>query len=300
MKICVFSWLCFPLANPPQQASRDVFTLQHAIHISMSNPNQPPLHRAFDDASRLLVNAASGFATSHVVQRTDALAWRPSSQSAFQASRLKSFASRSRSIVSQRTSDLADTLSWHEERIETPNISSVATLSALAKMTSNAYVNVDDKDWFDLDGKWNVVGTAFASTASWAHGTTQTDRLVWLGAQRSPWSHLCKCRQFHHRCCGQRNVSNFHRRWRKHRAQRQDQCRSCFPMNARRPRKLKLKLQDNLFFSCCCARVDWSWSTVCDCYDGSYTCKEDCLEKAVMEKSAYYPAATVRLFAPVN
>lgn len=53
--------------------------------------------------------------------------------------------------------------------------------------------------------------------------------------------------------------------------------------------------QDNLLFSCCCARVDWSWSTVCDCYDGSYKCRQDCLEEAVITKSAYYPVATVRL-----
>lgn len=51
--------------------------------------------------------------------------------------------------------------------------------------------------------------------------------------------------------------------------------------------------QDNLLFSCCCARVDWSWSTVCDCYDSPGTCKQDCLEHAVMTKSAYYPVAIV-------
>lgn len=53
--------------------------------------------------------------------------------------------------------------------------------------------------------------------------------------------------------------------------------------------------QDNLLFSCCCARVDWTWSTVCDCYGGGYICGQDCIEDAVMKESAYYTVATVSL-----
>lgn len=52
--------------------------------------------------------------------------------------------------------------------------------------------------------------------------------------------------------------------------------------------------QDNLLFSCCCARVDWSWSTVCDCYSGGYSCSQNCIEDAVMGRSSYYPVVTVR------
>ncbi|KAH8928857.1 alpha/beta-hydrolase [Atractiella rhizophila] len=55
------------------------------------------------------------------------------------------------------------------------------------------------------------------------------------------------------------------------------------------------KFNDNLLFSCCCARVDWTWTPVCDCYrkggDG-YQCSGDCVETAVMEEGSYYPAAT--------
>ena len=53
------------------------------------------------------------------------------------------------------------------------------------------------------------------------------------------------------------------------------------------------KTNDNLFFSCCCARVSWSWSTVCDCYQGhGDSCGQTCLERALIEKSLYYPAIT--------
>ncbi|KAN0066077.1 putative lipase atg15 [Thecaphora frezii] len=53
------------------------------------------------------------------------------------------------------------------------------------------------------------------------------------------------------------------------------------------------RVNDNMLFSCCCARVSWSWTPVCDCYAGhGDTCGQSCLERALVEKSLYYPAAT--------
>ncbi|KAF5353597.1 hypothetical protein D9758_013772 [Tetrapyrgos nigripes] len=52
--------------------------------------------------------------------------------------------------------------------------------------------------------------------------------------------------------------------------------------------------KDNLLFSCCCARVGPTWSTVCPCYDGfsktegSFVCRQGCVEQAVMEESLFY------------
>jgi hypothetical protein len=56
----------------------------------------------------------------------------------------------------------------------------------------------------------------------------------------------------------------------------------------------KDKTNDNLLFSCCCARINWSWTTVCDCYRGGWKCNQDCLEDALMEESLFYPIGTVR------
>lgn len=54
--------------------------------------------------------------------------------------------------------------------------------------------------------------------------------------------------------------------------------------------------QDNLLFSCCCARVGWTWHTVCDCYDDhgkdGQTCSSSCLTKALIKRSFFYPATT--------
>ena len=52
---------------------------------------------------------------------------------------------------------LARTFEWQEEDILMPNTSDVATISAMAKMASNAYAEEGSGSWWDLDGKWNVV-----------------------------------------------------------------------------------------------------------------------------------------------
>ncbi|KAF8809034.1 alpha/beta-hydrolase [Phlegmacium glaucopus] len=50
------------------------------------------------------------------------------------------------------------------------------------------------------------------------------------------------------------------------------------------------KFNDNLLFSCCCARVDFSWifSTVCDCYANYGRCDNKCLTKALVQESLFY------------
>ncbi|CAE6461317.1 unnamed protein product, partial [Rhizoctonia solani] len=50
------------------------------------------------------------------------------------------------------------------------------------------------------------------------------------------------------------------------------------------------KLNDNLLFSCCCARVDWTWhwQTVCNCYSGHNHCDQTCLSSSLMIDSLFY------------
>lgn len=55
----------------------------------------------------------------------------------------------------------------------------------------------------------------------------------------------------------------------------------------------KDKLNDNLLFSCCCAKVDWSWTPVCDCHRGGWKCSQDCLEYSLITESLFYQIGTV-------
>lgn len=57
------------------------------------------------------------------------------------------------------------------------------------------------------------------------------------------------------------------------------------------PTVKKDKLNDNLLFSCCCARVDWTWTTVCGCYRGGWKCDQGATTGCNLER--------VKLRAPI-
>ncbi|KAI8984726.1 Alpha/Beta hydrolase protein, partial [Mycotypha africana] len=56
----------------------------------------------------------------------------------------------------------------------------------------------------------------------------------------------------------------------------------------------KDKINDNMLFSCCCARISRAWTPVCDCYQGNgYICENSCLQKNIQESELYYDSAMV-------
>ncbi|KAI1431933.1 Alpha/Beta hydrolase protein [Xylaria sp. CBS 124048] len=60
------------------------------------------------------------------------------------------------------------------------------------------------------------------------------------------------------------------------------------------------KINDNLFFSCCCAQQgQWTYRQVCDCATGTYTCNNTCVRKALRDENRYYQAAR-ELYANVT
>lgn len=60
------------------------------------------------------------------------------------------------------------------------------------------------------------------------------------------------------------------------------------------------KLNDNLFFSCCCAQGGhYLWRQVCDCFSTTYTCNRTCLVKALKNEHRYYRAA-IELYTNVT
>ncbi|KAL8760045.1 MAG: hypothetical protein Q9184_003440 [Pyrenodesmia sp. 2 TL-2023] len=53
------------------------------------------------------------------------------------------------------------------------------------------------------------------------------------------------------------------------------------------------KINDNLFFSCCCAQGGhYLWRQVCDCASSAFTCNQTCLIGALRRENRYYQAAT--------
>ncbi|CAE6405338.1 unnamed protein product [Rhizoctonia solani] len=51
---------------------------------------------------------------------------------------------------------------------------------------------------------------------------------------------------------------------------------------------LKDKLNDNLLFSCCCGRVDWTWSPVCGCARSGSKCDQSCVESSLEADGLFY------------
>lgn len=54
-------------------------------------------------------------------------------------------------------------LDWDEHEIVGPNVESRETLLTLAKMTSNAYLQPDDKEWYPLGENWTTVRLSLCS-----------------------------------------------------------------------------------------------------------------------------------------
>ncbi|KAH9857151.1 alpha/beta-hydrolase [Lenzites betulinus] len=56
------------------------------------------------------------------------------------------------------------------------------------------------------------------------------------------------------------------------------------------PTSKKDKFNDNLLFSCCCARVDFTWifNTVCKCHASHWRCDNTCLTDALVQDSLFY------------
>ena len=52
------------------------------------------------------------------------------------------------------------------------------------------------------------------------------------------------------------------------------------------------KVNDNLFFSCCCGQGgQYLWHRVCDCMSSAYTCNQTCVVQALQVENRYYSAS---------
>ncbi|VDB85687.1 unnamed protein product [Peniophora sp. CBMAI 1063] len=146
---------------------------------------------------------------------------------------------------------------WEEDEVPGPDTSSRETLLTLAKMTSNAYyANETDTGWYDLSGNWTSnmpVGYEPDGDGFRGHVFATPDNSTVVLAIKG-------------------TSTGF--------------------IGGGGPTTRKDKLNDNLLFSCCCAHVDWTWTTVCGCYRGGWKCDQDCIEEALIEDSLFYPIGT--------
>ncbi|TFY64357.1 hypothetical protein EVJ58_g2688 [Rhodofomes roseus] len=147
-------------------------------------------------------------------------------------------------------------LDWDEDEVLGPDVESRETLLELAKMTNNAYLEPGEAGWYELGGDWNVsypVGWEPDADGFRGHVfATPDNSTVVLSIKGTSAGYV----------------------------------------GGGGPTSKKDKFNDNLLFSCCCARVDWTWTTVCDCYRGGWKCEQNCLERSLVEESLFYSIGT--------
>lgn len=157
-------------------------------------------------------------------------------------------------------------IDWIDEDVVVPNVTDKKTILSLALMSSNAYVRLPHTgDWRNVSTPWNESeseGFGWDDDGLRGHVfANEVDNIVIISFKGTSAQGL--------------------------------------PGSGVDETTVNDKINDNLLFSCCCARVSYLWTTVCDCYTKSYTCDESCLEKE-MRKKDYYHAATMDIYRQVR
>lgn len=158
------------------------------------------------------------------------------------------------------------TVDWVDDDVVVPNVTDKETIMSLALMSSNAYVRIPHTgDWRNISSPWNKSeSNEFGWDDDGLRGHVFVDdenNIVILSFKGTSAQGL--------------------------------------PGSGVDETTANDKINDNLLFSCCCARVSYLWTTVCDCYTKSYTCDESCLEKELRKKDYYY-AATMDIYKQVH
>ncbi|PSR79528.1 hypothetical protein PHLCEN_2v6989 [Hermanssonia centrifuga] len=161
--------------------------------------------------------------------------------------------SYSRFFDARRERDGQHVLDWNDEQVPGPDINDRQTLLMLAKMTNNAYYEPGEKGWYDLNPEWNIsYPFGWEPDADGFRGhifATEDNSTVVISVKGTSAGWI---------------------------------------VGGSGPTSKKDKLNDNLLFSCCCARVGPTWSTVCPCYEGHSKCDQGCLENSLVEESLFY------------
>lgn len=232
--ISTFLW---HIPSPPENTTTELqFQLRHTHGVSNNS------RIIFSDVPQSYANTLATFS----VKTHNITTHRPPSFSSFSDARVRSM------LYGQSAS-----LDWDGLEIEAPEPTHRETLLTLAKMTSNAYYNPSDSDWYELGPDWNSTfsyGWEPDSDGFRGHVFVSTDESTVVVSIKG----------------------------------------TSVPILGGGPTMKKDKLNDNLLFSCCCARVGPTWSTVCDCYEGGNKCDLTCVQNALVEESLFYSVGIVR------
>lgn len=229
------------------------FTLRHIFHHGAHR--YPELHRKQDIVSsdaRVLLAADDEYAE----QELPTL-WAKSSPNP-----IERLVDRRPSVVDPMVAEarvrgyaaVLDASAWTLDHVSSPDITNKATVLSMAMMAANAYVeNESGADWEEVGGPFNR-----SSDFGW-----QLDGLR---------GHVYSDQTNSTVVIGLKGTSV-----------------AVFDGEGTTTND---KVNDNLFFSCCCAQQgQWTWHQVCDCATDTYSCNNTCVVQALREENRYYQAA---------
>jgi lipase ATG15 len=241
-----------PPISPPPPSSEKDFSLRHVFHHGTYK--YPQLHRRLDVPEHAAVwTAEDGDAARQPVPR---LRVRTETVS------IQRLADRSRETINGildwgrekgRAVQLADE-DWTIDDLPGPNVTDKETVLSFARMASNAYIlEPNTGDWVDVGGGFNYTEDfGWESDGLRGHIFADTENSTVVIGLKGTSPAMFD---------GSDTTTND-------------------------------KVNDNLFFSCCCGQGgQYLWRQVCDCQTSAYTCNSTCLVTALREKNRYYYAA---------
>ena len=224
------------------------------------------LHSTASNSSKSIFSDVVPPADIYTVNSRHLTSYRPTSFSAFSSARFKSAQDAQ-----------CDALLWHETNVVGPDVKQRETLLTLAKMMSNAYTSPDKQDWYSID-PFNAVRSIILLSHN-IHSDRhrlQSYPFGWEPDADGFRGHIFVSEDNSTVIISVKGTS------------------AGWLAGGGGPTVKKDQLNDNLFFSCCCARVGPTWSTVCDCFSGGYKCNQTCVERSLIGESLYYPIGIVR------
>ncbi|TPX62793.1 hypothetical protein SpCBS45565_g06930 [Spizellomyces sp. 'palustris'] len=145
-----------------------------------------------------------------------------------------------------------------EKPIRIPDHTDPETVLSLGLMTHDAYLEPDDKGWVDIPG-WN-------QTVRWKGEGKSLASYVFLDEDEEVLVIVLKGTTL------------------------------ATPVGGG-PSSNEDKYNDNIMFSCCCAKAGWGWKPICDCPTGKNECDMKCLIQNSNFDGSYYNLAQTMYLA---
>lgn len=243
----------YPLPAPQQQDTHD-FTLRHIFH--RGTYQDPDLHKRYDfrPEASVVVSEEDGFG--YAIEDSPHFALRSKSMDIERLVDRQPYSIEQHLQHARLTggSAILDASAWAMDEVKGPNITDKDTVLNLAIMAANAYAEIPGEgDWEDVSQGYNrSQGFGWGGDGLRGHVFADKDNKTVVISLKGTSPAVFD---------GDGTTT-------------------------------KDKLNDNLFFSCCCAQGgQYFWRQVCDCYSSTYTCNQTCLVKALRRENRYYRAA---------